>query len=140
MQIEIIDPDPQANTSLFKDLIKQVVTGEHRTSEYVNVVFMKRDDLRLLKKQYFAKDVYTDVVAFNLNEPHDPIEGEIYISFEQIKQNAALYKTETQNELYRVLIHACLHLCGYEDDTAEHKTHMTTLEDQYLAGIENLGA
>ena len=138
MKIEIIDPDPLANTTLFRQVIEQVTTSEDKRSEYINVVFMKRDELRLLKKQYFEKDVYTDVVTFNLNDPIEPLEGEIYLSFDQIKQNAKQYKTEIQDELYRVLIHGCLHLCGYEDDTVDHKATMTSLEDRYLAQIENL--
>ncbi len=140
MQIEIIDPDPQANIHLFKNVIEQVMTGEHKTSEYVNVVFMKRDDLRLLKKEYFNLDVYTDIIAFNLNDPGEPIEGEVYLSFGQIKRNAIEYKTDTQAELYRVLIHGCLHLCGYKDDTIEQKAQMTVVENQYLGQIENSGA
>ena len=135
MQIEIIDPDPQADISLFKDCIQQVLAGEQKTAEYVNVVFMGRDELRRLKKKYFNLDVYTDVITFNLNDPDEAIEGEIYLSYNQITQNAAQYKTAAGNELHRVLIHGCLHLCAYEDDTAERKAQMTSLEDHYLAKI-----
>ncbi len=138
MQIEIIDPDPQVNTELFKDIIEHIFTSEHITSEFVNVVFVEQEKLRSLKKQYFDLDRYTDVIAFNLNDKDEPIEGEIYLSLEQIILNASHYKIGTANELHRVLIHGCLHLCGYEDDTVEHKVTMTALEDHYLTWIKDL--
>ncbi len=137
MQIEIIDPDPQADISLFEQIVIDVFTREHKAAEYVNVVFMEHDALRALKNEYFSKDVYTDVITFNLNESDDPLEGEIYLSFKQIELNAIKYKTAAQTELHRVLIHGCLHLCGYEDETVELKTQMTTLEDHYLQLIKH---
>jgi rRNA maturation RNase YbeY len=36
-------------------------------------------------------------------------------------------------ELYRVIIHGILHLCGYSDKSAEEKAEMTALEDKYLS-------
>ena len=132
MEIEIIDPEPGLDTDLIELCVKQVFSGERKTPDYINVVFLNRDDLRLLKKEYFNLDVYTDVVAFNLNEPGDAIEGEIYLSHEQIKENATAFDTKPQEELFRVLIHGCLHLCDYEDETEELKQEMTKLENKYL--------
>ncbi len=140
MQIEIIDPDPQADASLIKSSVELVFKGEHKIAEFVNVIFLQQTELRLLKKKYFNLDVFTDVIAFNLNDPHETIEGEIYLSMEQITLNAIHFKTDLGEELYRVLIHGCLHLCGYEDDTPEQKTQMTSLEDRYLAEISDLGS
>jgi rRNA maturation RNase YbeY len=136
MQIEIINQTDQVDTSLFKDIIDLVVEGEDHEGEFVNVIFMEQDELRALKNEYFGLDVYTDVIAFNLNDASEGIEGEIYISITQINQNAKLYKTDTQTELYRVLIHGCLHLCGYEDNTDELKRIMTSKEDLYLSNLK----
>jgi len=136
MKIDIIDPVEGINTPLFETCVKTVFEAEHKTLEYVNIVFMERDDLRLMKKEYFDLDVYTDVIAFNLNDPEENIEGEIYLSYDQIKENANLFETKPQDELIRVLIHGCLHLCGYEDDTQTLKNEMTVLENSYM---ENIG-
>lgn len=138
MEIEIIDPEPGTNINQFKTCIELVFDDEAKPAGSINVIFMGHDDLRLLKKQYFDLDVYTDVIAFNLNDPGDDIEGEIYISFKQIQENALQFKTDPQVELLRVLIHGCLHLCGYEDDTAKHKANMTLKEDYYLSKIESV--
>ena len=55
-----------------------------------NITIILSDDDRLckLKKEYFNKDLLTDVISFNLEENGEPIEGEVYISFDRIKENA----------------------------------------------------
>ena len=36
-------------------------------------------------------------------------------------------------EIRRVIFHGFLHLCGYDDSTAEQKRKMTEMEEMYLA-------
>jgi len=48
-------------------------------------------------------------------------------------RNALHFGTDLQDELHRVVIHGCLHLCGYEDETEVQKSQMTALEDVYLS-------
>ena len=136
MQIEIIDPDPAADISLFQKIGAQVFQEEERPVDQINVIFLSRTDLRTLKHEYFGLDVYTDVITFNLNDEQEAIEGEIYLSFEQIRENAKIFKTEVREELHRVLIHGCLHLCGHEDETPEEKVRMTALEDLHLERLK----
>jgi probable rRNA maturation factor len=140
MQIEIFDPAPDINLADIRQGVEQVINGEQKTSEYINIIFMGRDELRLVKKEYFGLDLYTDVIAFNLNDPDQAIAGELYLSYDQIIQNSHEFKTKAENEVIRVVIHGCLHLCGYEDDTNELKTKMTELENRYLKIIEELSS
>ncbi len=137
MQIEVSNPVAGLKPSFFSECVELVLSGENKPAEYVNVVFLPRDDLRQLKKEYFGLDVYTDVITFNLNNPDEILEGEIYLSFEQIEENAGLFKTKPIDELRRILIHGCLHLCGYEDDTQVLKDQMTDLENQYIENLLN---
>ena len=37
-----------------------------------------------------------------------------------------------EDELKRILIHGSLHLCGYDDQTPQDKSEMTSLEENYL--------
>ena len=41
-------------------------------------------------------------------------------------------EADIERELKRVIIHGCLHLLGYDDQTSEEKKTMTYLEDHYL--------
>ena len=93
MQIEIFDPLPEISLALIRGGVEQVFLGENNPSEYINIIFLARNELRKMKKEYFGLDLYTDVIAFNLNDPDHPIAGEVYLSYEQIIQNSQEFKT-----------------------------------------------
>jgi len=99
-----------------------------------NITIILSDDDRLckLKKEYFNKDLLTDVISFNLEEKGEPIEGEVYISFDRIKENAIKFNQSLEKELKRVIVHGCLHLLGFDDQTIKDKKQMTSLENHYL--------
>ena len=89
-----------------------------------------------MKKKYFNQDLYTDVIAFNLSDDKSKLDGEIYISFDAIKINSELYKTNINNELQRIVVHGILHLMGYEDNTKDKKEEMTKTEDFFLLNFQ----
>ena len=63
-------------------------------------------------------------------------EIEIYISFDAIKINSDLYKTNINNELQRIVVHGTLHLMGYEDITKDKKQEMSKREDFFLLNFK----
>ena len=71
--------------------------------------------------------------SFNLEEKGEPLEGEIYISLDRVLDNAQTYKQDFIIECKRVIIHSCLHLLGYNDESPEDKIKMTQLEETYLS-------
>ena len=83
-----------------------------------------------MKKKFFNEDVFTDVIAFNIE--NDPFEGEIYISYHRVQDNAERYNQKFQDEFKRVIIHGLLHLCGHEDSTRTEKKNMRLIEDKFL--------
>lgn len=86
-----------------------------------------------LNQQYLNHDTLTDVLTFTLSDTGSPVIAEIYISIERVHENAALLKTTYSQELFRVMIHGILHLCGYLDHTLKQKTLIRKKEDHYLA-------
>ena len=96
-------------------------------------VFVLDEFLAELKNKYFQKDHFTDVIAFRLNEYKEAlIEGEVYISLPRAKENAKIYDQPYEKEVTRLIIHGCLHLVGFKDDTKSEKKIMTKLEDKLL--------
>jgi len=87
--------------------------------------------LHTINKKFLKHDTYTDIITFDYSG-EDKISGEIYISVERIKENAATYKQPFNKELARTLIHGVLHLCGHSDKTAGMKKKMRQLEDDAL--------
>ena len=122
--------DIQLNKSSIQSLLENILLDNKQNTGSINIIITDDDSLRLMKKEYFNQNLYTDVIAFNIDD--DPFEGEIYISHDRIKDNAKKFNQSFEDELKRILIHGSLHLCGYDDKTPTEKLEMTSLEENYL--------
>ena len=120
------------NESLCKTIIEKIITHYKYMSYDVNVIFTSDIHLSDLKKEFFSKDQWTDVIAFPLQRDSKFIEGEIYISIPTAKKNANFFKEPYKKELGRLIIHGSLHLLGVEDNSKEQKKKMTFLEEKFL--------
>ena len=115
------------------ELSTKVLSLENFHFAQISIILSNKEFVSKLKKQYFNVDVYTDVIAFNLENDGDSIEGEIYISIDDVLDNSKIYSISFNTEFKRVLIHGILHLIGYNDDTNEQKENMKILEDKYIS-------
>jgi probable rRNA maturation factor len=107
-------------------------TIKHEKKEFVNTCFIFCNDAYLheINMKYLNHDDYTDVITFPYNS--NPVAGDIYISIERVKENARNLGVTFEQELYRIMIHGTLHLCGYTDTTPEQRANMTAKENYYL--------
>ncbi len=119
-----------------KGVAKKVLKGENRKEIDLSIVFVGEARMRKLNKKYRGKNKVTDVLSFGqgLNE--------IVVCLREIKKNAKIYTpleitgTEKKHkekesltgynstfkrELARVLIHAILHLSGYDHKKMQNK-------------------
>ena len=120
---------------IFK-LVSVVMKSENIKSAEILLIFTTDNILMELKKKYFNQEHYTDVIAFRLNDYNeDKIEGEIYISVPQVRENAKQYNQAFNKELSRIIIHGSLHLLNYKDKTPQEKIKMTEKEDYFLNKI-----
>jgi rRNA maturation RNase YbeY len=129
--IETDDPLPMHSDSA-KQVVTSVLESEGITDGNVNIILTNDERVRQLKKQFFDIDVFTDVISFNLEDEGEHLEGEIYISWDRVIENASTFKVSNNNELKRIIIHGILHLCGYDDQTPNDKKKMQELENKYL--------
>ena len=123
------------NENICKSIIEQIFTNYNYTSYNINIIFTSDIHLSDLKKEFFFKDQWTDVIAFPLQNTNNFIEGEIYISIPTAKKNAISFEEPYEKELVRLIIHGSLHLIGIEDKSQEQKKKMTNLEEMYLNQI-----
>ena len=131
---------PNLDEKYIHSICNNIMNENNHDYSGITLIITNDNKLRELKKKYFQQDILTDVITFNLEESGDPIEGEIYISFDRVKENAQQYMQDVTTELKRVIIHGCLHLIGFDDQTLEEKKEMTRLENYYLnlSTIKNL--
>ena len=121
-----------------KQVLLEIFAEHSKSLESLQYVLCSDEYLLNINKEFLAHDTYTDIITFTLSEPGNDIVGEVYISLDRVKENAARFKSGVQNELRRVFFHGALHLCGYLDKTAGAKRLMTEKEDFYLARFNQI--
>ncbi|RYE58366.1 MAG: rRNA maturation RNase YbeY [Sphingobacteriales bacterium] len=127
------------NKRLIKGWIKSAITAEHYQLQELNFIFCSDEYLLRINQDYLDHDTYTDVITFDNSEGLKTIVGDIFISIDRIKENAATLSVKTTDELCRVMIHGTLHLLGYKDKSKAAKKLMTQKEDHYLSELWILG-
>jgi len=110
--------------------LEAVADAESKSIEAVNYVFMSDEELLLVNREYLNHDYYTDVISFPLSS--DPIEGDIFISIDRVRENATSLHISFLQELRRIIVHGLLHFLGYQDNTPEDRLSMTQKENEYL--------
>lgn len=111
--------------------VERVVLMYHKFPGDIQYIFCDDIFLAEMNQQYLQHNTLTDIITFNYNSGHY-ISGDIFISIDRIKENAATYKTTIEDELHRVMIHGILHLCGLNDKTAKDKKLMQEKENEAL--------
>ena len=61
------------------------------------------------------------------------ISAEAFVCPEEVLKNAKRYSQSSENEVIRVLLHAVLHVLGYDDKSKESRQEMRKQEDHFLA-------
>jgi rRNA maturation RNase YbeY len=121
------------NRTKLKRFIPLVFKKEKRAFSALRYVFCTDEALRKMNIKFLNHSDYTDILTFPLSEKGKPIEGEIYISIDRIKDNSLIFNTSFKSELLRVILHGALHLCGYMDHTNSQKKKMREKENFYLS-------
>jgi probable rRNA maturation factor len=98
-------------------------------------VLMGDDALLDYNKRYLGHDEYTDVITFD-GQTGTGVSGDILMSYDRIKENAASFGVTPQQELRRVMVHGLLHLLGHRDKGKAQRDAMRAQEDKYLAKLK----
>ena len=133
MAIEFFCADvekPRVKYIALKKWIKDVIESHEKKVGKIAYVFCSDEYLLNMNREYLKHDYYTDVITFD-NTEDNKISGEVYISVDRVAENAKTYNTES-TEIFRVIIHAILHMLGYDDKTDKDKEAMRAAEDRCL--------
>ena len=117
-----------------KAFISSILEKEGVKNSTINYIICSDEYLLNINQQYLQHNYYTDIITFDLSEnARMLLEGEIYVSLDRVKDNALTEGIHWKTELYRVLFHGVLHLCGYKDKKPADIKIMRAKEDEYLA-------
>lgn len=120
---------PFSKTAL-RTVAEQIFDDYKKTLHFINIVFCNDEKILEVNKTHLNHDYYTDIITFDYNT--DEVESDIFISTDRVKDNASQLGIKPVFELYRVMIHGCLHLCGLKDKTDKESTNMRSMENHYL--------
>lgn len=95
----------------------------------INLVSDK--EIKEININYLNHHYTTDIITFNYSDD-ETIDGEIFISVDDAKNNASKYRVSLIKEIVRLTIHGFLHLLGYDDMNKKDKTRMKKMENDCL--------
>ena len=111
--------------------LKLVAESEIRRLGDISIIFCSDNYILDVNMKYLQHDYFTDIITFDYCEG-DTVSGDLFISIDSVRENAAFYGTEFKDELNRVIVHGVLHLIGYDDHSEEDIKEMRAKENYYL--------
>lgn len=119
-----------------KHWMKRVIADERKICGELNFVFTSDASLLKTNQAFLNHNTYTDIITFDSCEGN-VINGDILISVERVRENAAKFGTHFEGELHRVMIHGVLHLLGYKDKSKKDKAEMRRRENAALKKLSS---
>lgn len=111
-----------------------VVSRFSKTIQHLNIIFCSDEYLLEVNKAHLEHDYYTDIITFPFSDPTQSfIAGDLFISYDRVKDNAESMNSSFIDELHRVIAHGVLHLCGLDDHTEQQVTEMRNQENIALS-------
>ncbi len=133
--IEQVHPHLRLHEPTLRSLIRHVAAEEGGTLGTLTVVLADHETVLTLNRTYLDHDYITDVLAFDLSDTPDRLDGEIYVDLDTAAERHDEFGATFEDEALRYVVHGLLHLLGYDDDSPAGKAAMRRLENEYLAAI-----
>src|SRR5690349_20268197 len=93
---------PFTKRTEMKAFLVKLAKAEGHQVGAINYIFCSDAYLLEINQQHLDHDTYTDIITFPYNAPGTPIESDIYISIDRVRENAQSFAVPFAAELYRV--------------------------------------
>ena len=118
------------------DWIRKVASLYGKRTGDISYIFCSDEKILEVNRQYLQHDYYTDIITFDYCEGNR-LSGDLFISLDTVRTNAEQFAgNDYERELYRVIIHGILHLCGINDKGPGEREIMEENENKALAMLE----
>jgi len=132
IEYAIIGKFELANQDQISSWVNFVLDEEGKELGELNYIFCDDDYLLELNVKTLKHNTLTDIISFDYSLGH-VISGDVYVSYDRVRDNADNLEIPFVDELHRVMIHGVLHYCGYKDKLDDEKNLMRSKEDYYLS-------
>lgn len=124
-------PNPVFKRNKLKSILKNRIVSSGKQMGHINVIFCGDNFLLDMNRKHLEHDYLTDVITFEFNEDK-MVSGDIYISYDRLKENAKIFSVRVEFEIVRVVGHGVCHLLGFKDGTEREKKIMQEQEEKIL--------
>lgn len=128
--VDVIKPKFVKSRQL-KTFLNSLISAEGFSTGDIAIVFCSDEYLLKVNQDFLNHDYYTDIITFDYCE-NGKISGDLLISLDRVLDNSTKEKTIFEEELYRVIFHGVLHLCGFKDKSKKDIEMMRFKEAHYL--------
>ncbi|MBZ5201299.1 rRNA maturation RNase YbeY [Planomicrobium chinense] len=149
MSIDFMDETESLGESelqFVEKILQHAADAEHIGAAEVSVTFVTNEEIQNINKEYRGKDAPTDVISFAMEELGEgEVEivgsmeprmlGDIIISLDRTKEQAADYGHSFERELGFLAVHGFLHLLGYDHMTKEDEKTMFAKQEEILSSL-----
>lgn len=112
--------------------VKKVAANYGKKVGDIAYIFCSDEKILEVNRQYLEHDYFTDIITFDYTEGNR-ISGDLFISLDTVRTNAEQFHQPYERELYRVIIHGILHLCGINDKGPGEREVMEAEENKALS-------
>lgn len=112
--------------------LADVALAHHKNVGRINYLFCDDEEILKVNKEFLQHDYYTDIITFDYSFKNK-ISGDIYISLDTVKSNSEELNVKYEEELFRVIAHGLLHLCGIDDKGPGEREIMEEEENKALS-------
>jgi rRNA maturation RNase YbeY len=116
-----------SNKEQVSDWVLRVINSKGYKLGNLVYAFFNDEDLKDLNIRFLKHDYYTDVISFD-ETADQVVSGNVAISVDRVKENAAQIGVGFEEEMHRVMIHGVLHFIGYNDKTSSEKKEIREQE------------
>ena len=151
----IINTDKDFCLSKLDEVAAEVVKDlKQKENFYVELNFVSAQKIRKVNKEERGVDSVTDVLSFPMLDgikgrvvkkkdfpfDYDPERqaiflGSILINMQRVKSQAKAFGHSEERETYYLIVHALLHLFGYDHMTEDDKKEMRTKEEKIMSRL-----
>ncbi len=122
---------PRVDAAKIEKWISRVAGCYGRITGPLTYIFCSDDKILEVNRQFLQHDYFTDIITFDYSRGK-LISGDMFISLDTVRTNAALVGASFDEELLRVIVHGVLHLCGINDKGPGEREIMEAEENKAL--------
>ena len=115
-------------TKLLQRVVRTIEGVAGKRSMNVSIAFVSAEEMKKANKQYRGKNRVTDVLSFLLEED----QGEILLSYQQARAQAAQMHHSVRDEITFLIVHGILHLFGYDHEKEQDAKKMFAVQERIL--------